>query len=150
MKHAFKISSLIFVLVLAACGKKPVQAPVAKSAETPQTAAAPAAAPAAVAAAPVVVEPNITAEFDVSSVAITSKDLGKFPYLNAPERFKYSGGSASDLGREYFAIKGKLVPKDGKSFKAYIRPVDRERDKNNIFCLRKVIAMVCWHLGLLK
>ncbi len=136
MKNTFKISFLIFVLVLVACGKKSAQTPVTKSAETTQTAAAP-ATPVALAAAPVVTEPNKTAEFDVSSVAITSKDLGKFPYINAPERFKHDRGESSDLGREYFAMSGKLVPKDGKKFKAYIVPIDRERDKNNILLLEK-------------
>jgi OmpA-OmpF porin, OOP family len=137
MKHAFKISSIIFVLVLAACGKKPAQAPVTKSVDTPQTAAASGAAPVAVAAVPVVAGASKTAEFDVSNIAITSKDLGKFPYINAPERFKHDRGDTSDLGREYFAINGKLTPKDGKVFKSYIKPLDRERDKKNILLLEK-------------
>ncbi len=136
MKRTYKISLLLLVLILAACGKKPAQTPTTKGVDTPQSASAPASAsPVPVAAA--AIESNKTSEFDVSSVAVTSKDLGKFPYLNAPERFKHNGGSASDLGREYFAVSGKLVPKDGKSFKAYIEPIDRERDKSNVLLLEK-------------
>jgi OmpA-OmpF porin, OOP family len=131
MKSLYISSLLLAALVVVGCGKNTAQSPTVKSTDTPS------AAPAVASVEPRSTEPKKPSEFDASNVAITLKDLGKFPYLNAPERFKYSRDSTSDLGREYFAVGGKLVPKDGKVFKATVTAIDQERDKNNILLLEK-------------
>ena len=54
--------------------------------------------------------------FDVNTIPVSDKDLGKFPYLNAPDTYKYGygddgikPGEISDFDKEYFAVNGRLI-----------------------------------------
>ena len=67
------------------------------------------------------------AAFDINTVPMTSKDIGKFPYLNAPEGYRYNDIIKSDFENLHFAIKGQLTGIEGKSFKTNIYK-NRESD----------------------
>jgi len=65
--------------------------------------------------------------FDINTIPVSNKDLGKFPYLNAPDTYKYGYGDdgikpneISDFDKEYFAVNGKLIPQEGKTCKVRI------------------------------
>jgi OOP family OmpA-OmpF porin len=69
--------------------------------------------------------------FDINSIKVSDKDLGTFPYLSAPDSYKYNMGDGgiskkdiSDFDKEYFAVNGKLIPQEGKTVKVTI-----EKDK---------------------
>lgn len=60
--------------------------------------------------------------FDINTIPVTDKDLGTFPYLNAPETYQYGYDGfkqedIKDFDKEYFAVNGKLIPVEGKSYK---------------------------------
>ena len=65
--------------------------------------------------------------FDINTIPVSDKDLGKFPYLNAPDTYKYNMGedgitksNISDFDKEYFAVNGKLIAQEGKTCKVWI------------------------------
>ncbi|MBC8986631.1 hypothetical protein H9X96_12660 [Pedobacter sp. N36a] len=58
--------------------------------------------------------------FDINSIPVTTKDMGTFPYLNAPENYKYNDITKSDLKTVHFAVNGKLIPVEGKTFSTNI------------------------------
>jgi len=73
-----------------------------------------------------------TGTFDINSIPVSDKDLGTFPYLSAPDTYKYNMGDGgiskkdiSDFDKEYFAVNGKLIPQEGKTVKVTI-----EKDKS--------------------
>ena len=70
--------------------------------------------------------------FDINTIPVSDKDLGTFPYLSAPDTYKYNMGdegiskkNISDFDKEYFAVNGKLIPQEGKTVKVTI-----EKDKS--------------------
>jgi len=73
-----------------------------------------------------------TATFDINSIAISDKELGTFPYLSYPDGYSFdyqmeiSPKSIKDIDIEYFAVSGKLMPVEGKSYKVRI-----EKDGND-------------------
>jgi len=67
------------------------------------------------------------AAFDINSIPVSDKDLGKFPYLAAPDTYKYGYGDdgikaseISEFDKEYFAVNGKLIAQEGKTCKVRI------------------------------
>ena len=64
--------------------------------------------------------------FDINTIKESTADLGTFPYLNPPDTYTYgfkkeiNTNDISDFDKEYFAVAGKLIPIEGKSFKTYI------------------------------
>jgi OOP family OmpA-OmpF porin len=68
--------------------------------------------------------PGTDTIFNINSVAVSTKDLGEFPYLKLPDTYTYnyekeiSKASIKDPDKEYFAVYGKLIPEEGKTFKA--------------------------------
>jgi OmpA-OmpF porin, OOP family len=133
MKLAFNIIVLGLALGLTACKKAPEKAaapaaPVAAPAATPAPAAtAPTAANPVEPASPVV---SNAANFDWSKIPEATSNIGAFPYLNAPETYTYeykkeiNPKNISDFDKEYFAVNGKLIIQEGKSFKTRL-----EKDK---------------------
>lgn len=73
-----------------------------------------------------------TASFDISKIKESTAKLGEFPYVSPPEMYTYdyenkiNPSSIKDVDKEYFALNGKLVPVEGKSFKARI-----EKDRSD-------------------
>lgn len=64
-----------------------------------------------------------SARFDSEKVPVTTKDLGSFPYLAAPEGYKYSGDINKTLEEKYIFYDDSLVRTvDGKYFHAKIVP----------------------------
>lgn len=75
-------------------------------------------------------EPSGT--FDISSIPVTDKKPGTFPYLNPPETYTYNyekeiqQKNINDFDKEYFAVNGKLILLEGKTYKVRI-----EKDRSN-------------------
>lgn len=73
-----------------------------------------------------------TSTFDINSISISDKNLGTFPYLSYPDGYNFnyekeiSPKNIKDLDIEYFAVNGKLLPVEGKSYKVRI-----EKDANS-------------------
>ena len=73
-------------------------------------------------------------EFDTSKIPVSDKELGKFPYLHLPQDYTFGYDKeikATDINnadKEYFAVKGKLIPLEGKTYKATL---EKDRSKDN-------------------
>jgi len=73
-----------------------------------------------------------TSTFDINSISISDKNLGTFPYLFYPDGYNFnyekeiSAKNIKALDIEYFAVNGKLLPVEGKSYKVRI-----EKDANS-------------------
>ena len=71
-------------------------------------------------------------EFDINGIKESTVELGVFPYLNAPQSYTYnydkkiSTNDIRDFDREYFAVHGRLIPVEGKSFKVRL-----EKDRSD-------------------
>ena len=82
-----------------------------------------------------------TATFDINSIAISDKELGTFPYLSYPDGYNFnyekenSAKNIKALDIEYFAVNGKLVPVEGKSYKVRI-----EKDANSDNKFNKLVV----------
>ena len=119
MKLTLILTGLCLALGLTACKK----APDTSAASVPsQTAVAPTtatdAAPSASAA-----NAEDTA-FDPSALPTANVPLGAFPYIALPEGYSYNGTKTLDYDRFMFAINGKIVPLEGRVFKAPLQRVD--------------------------
>lgn len=80
---------------------------------------------------------NKDQEFDITELPVSNKDLGEFPYLNPPENYCYGYCSEwkgsidpktiKDFDKGYFAVEGKIIAVEGKTFKASI---EKNRSKD--------------------
>jgi hypothetical protein len=73
--------------------------------------------------------------FDMNKVPKTNLDLGNFPFIPAPKGYQYRNVKMKDRGEEYFLADGKLMPVEGKSFKAELV---REESKPAMFSISRV------------
>jgi OOP family OmpA-OmpF porin len=79
-----------------------------------------------------------TGKFDINTIPVSDKNLDKspFPYLDPPNYYTYNYDkvikpeSIRDVDKEYFAVNGKLLLQQGKTFKAHI---ERERNDGKKF-----------------
>lgn len=113
MKITLILTGLCLALGLSACK------------ETPDTSAV--AVPSQPAAAPAAAVPSSAAEepaFDPTSLPTAKVQLGAFPYLGTPEGYSYNGTKTLDYDRFMFAIHGKVVPLEGRLFKAPLQRID--------------------------
>lgn len=77
-------------------------------------------------------------EFDITTIPVSEAKLGEFPYVMPPKDYCYGycsswDGKANekdikDTDKEYFAVNGKLIPVEGKTYKVYI---EKNRDADN-------------------
>jgi outer membrane protein OmpA-like peptidoglycan-associated protein len=72
--------------------------------------------------------------FDISSIPVTTQDIGIFPFFSAPEGYKFSNPKTKDFDKQYFAVNGKLIAIEGKSFNADL-DVDRLKNKSKFSAL---------------
>ena len=76
-----------------------------------------------------------TTAFDLNEISISTKELGEFPYLSYPEGYNFNYEkkintlNIKDLDKEYFAIDGKLIPIEGKSYKVRIEKSQENEKK---------------------
>ncbi|MHA4894526.1 hypothetical protein ACXZ1K_07220 [Pedobacter sp. PWIIR3] len=74
--------------------------------------------------------------FNINSIPVSDKDLGEFPFVQLPDKYTFDYEKAiqqkdiKDVDKEYFAVYGKLIPKEGKTFKATL---DRNREDGKRF-----------------
>ncbi|WP_343669997.1 hypothetical protein [Chitinophaga sp.] len=73
--------------------------------------------------------------FDINKVPETNLDLGSFPFFPAPKGYQYRNVKLKDSGEEYFLADGKLMPVEGKTFKAELV---REESKPAMFSMSRV------------
>ena len=57
--------------------------------------------------------------FNINDISVTS-DIGTFPYLKAPDGYKFNDISKSDLKTVHFAVNGKLLSMEGKTYSTNI------------------------------
>jgi OOP family OmpA-OmpF porin len=80
--------------------------------------------------------PVSTGKFDINTIPVSDKNLDKFPYLSPPDKYTYNYDkeikptSISDMDKEYFAVNGKLLLQEGKTFKA---PIEKDRNDGQKF-----------------
>lgn len=129
MKQRYRLAAaMAAALALSACGGK-------KAADEPGGQVIPSAADAASQPQPQLQEQAVApqgAAFDVSTIAVTDKLLGAFPFFTPPSGYYYSdfmyNARADDraireFDRSYYAVSGELaVPVEGKTYKVEIRP----------------------------
>ncbi|MES2828045.1 MAG: hypothetical protein V4687_07820 [Bacteroidota bacterium] len=58
--------------------------------------------------------------FNVNTIPVTKKDIGSFPYLDAPKDYKYNDITKSDLKTVHFPVDGKLIAAEGKTYSTNI------------------------------
>ena len=76
-------------------------------------------------------------EFDITAIPVSEAELGEFPFVNPPKNYCFGycsswNGKADeknikDEDKEYFAVNGKLIPVEGKTYKTAIEK-DRSTD----------------------
>jgi len=73
---------------------------------------------------------TVDTTFKIEDIALSGKELGTFPYLTPPAKYSYNyhqEANAKDIkasDKEYFAVNGKLIVQEGKTFKTNVE-VDR-------------------------
>lgn len=71
--------------------------------------------------------PTAVAPFDINTIPVSDKELGKFPYLGLPDKYTFNyqkeanAKDINEMDKEYFAVNGKLIPQEGKTFKTHIQ-----------------------------
>ena len=73
--------------------------------------------------------------FDMNKIPRTNIDLGSFPFFPAPKGYQYRNVKMKDTGEEYFLADGKLLPVEGKTFKAELV---REESRPALFSMSRV------------
>jgi len=83
-------------------------------------------------------EPVASGTFDITTIPLSEAKLGEFPFINPPKDYCYGYCSSwngkpnekdiKDTDKEYFAVNGKLIPVEGKTYKVTI---EKNRDVDN-------------------
>lgn len=89
---------------------------------------------------------DTSGEFDITTIPVSETALGEFPFVSPPKDYCYGYCSSwngkpnekdiKDTDKEYFAVNGKLVPQEGKTYKVAIeknRNVDNKRFNRLVF-----------------
>ena len=63
---------------------------------------------------------TVKSAFDVTEVPVVTNDIGTFPYLKAPDDYKFNDISKSDLKNVHFSVNGKLINIEGKTYSTNI------------------------------
>ena len=84
--------------------------------------------------------PVASGEFDITTIPLSEAKLGEFPFINPPKDYCYGYCSSwngkpnekdiKDTDKEYFAVNGKLIPVEGKTYKVTIeknRNIDNKK-----------------------
>ena len=83
------------------------------------------------------------APFDINTIPVSTKDPGTFPYFAPPANYFYNYESEAnaknikDPDKEYFAVNGILIPKEGKSYKINIDKKSSDGPKFNALEVEK-------------
>lgn len=91
-----------------------------------------------------------TASFNISKIEESTAKLGEFPYVSPPEMYTYdyekkiNPANIKDVDKEYFAVNGKLLPVEGKSFKARI-----EKDRSDGKRFNKLVVEKSYEASIL-
>lgn len=71
--------------------------------------------------------PVAVTAFDINTIPVSEKDLGKFPYVGLPPKYTFDYKTEArveninNMDKEYFAVNGKLMAEEGKAFKSHIQ-----------------------------
>lgn len=89
--------------------------------------------------------------FDITSIPVSTQDIGQFPFFSAPEGYKFLNSETKDFDKQYVAVNGKLIPMEGKVFNANLE-VDRltNKSKFNAPLLEKSYGKLIIDLGGVK
>jgi OOP family OmpA-OmpF porin len=100
--------------------------------------------------------PGTDSIFNINSVPITDEDLGQFPYLKLPDSYTFnydkeiSQKSIKEFDKEYFAVYGKLISEEGKTFKATLEKNRADGKRFNSLELQKSLDKAIADFGGLK
>ena len=93
------------------------------------------------------------APFDINTIPVSTKEPGTFPYLAPPEKYSYNYQKEAnpkdikDPDKEYFAVNGKLIPREGKTYKINIDKESSEGLKFNALEVEKYYDSKIKELG---
>ncbi|MBD1392300.1 OmpA family protein [Mucilaginibacter glaciei] len=125
MKNSF-YALLLGSLFLTACGNKSAK----NSAVTDSTSVQTNVKDGAQTVSPTATATSDSSEFDINKIPVSTKDIGKFPYLTAPEGYRFNDFTKSDLETLHFGVDSKLLAVEGKTFKSNIYKNDKETPFN--------------------
>lgn len=92
-------------------------------------------------------------EFDINTIKTSTADLGVFPYLSPPEGYTYGyekkldSREISDFDKEYFAVNGKFILVEGKTFKSRIQKDKSDGKQFNSLIVDKSYEKAILDLG---
>jgi len=83
---------------------------------------------------------DTSGEFDITTIPVSEAALGEFPFVSPPKDYcfgycsswegKADAKDIKDTDKEYFAVNGKLIPQEGKTYKVAVeknRNIDNKR-----------------------
>ncbi len=94
-----------------------------------------------------------TARFDINSIPLSEVEIGQFPYLSYPEGYNFNyekdikQQNIKDFDKEYFAVAGKLISVEGKTYKVRIEKDSKNERKFNAPLVEKYYTDKILELG---
>ncbi|MES2454489.1 MAG: hypothetical protein V4594_03065 [Bacteroidota bacterium] len=88
-----------------------------------------------------------TLAFDINTIPVTTKEIGTFPYLAAPKDYKYNDISKSDLATVHFAVNGKLLAVEGKTYSTNIYKIQESETPFNMQIVKREYDKLIKDLG---
>ena len=88
--------------------------------------------------------------FNSNDIPVTTKEIGVFPYLKAPEDYKFNDIIKSDLKTVHFSIHGELVAVEGKTFSTNIYKLQESATPFNMQIVQRNYDRVIAELGGVK
>lgn len=129
-------------LLLSACGNKSRKNTATTDSLTTKTSSVPAEMKP--------VDAIDTTKFDINKIPIINKDIGKFPYLNAPEGYRYNDFTKSDLETLHYAVDGRLITVEGKTYKSNIYKNEEKESPFNVELVNRAYEKAITDLGGVK
>jgi OOP family OmpA-OmpF porin len=90
---------------------------------------------------------SLKSTFDIATIPVSNKEIGAFPYLKAPDQYKFNDISKSDLQTVHFAINGKLVAVEGKTYSTNIYKLQESGSPFNVQLVKRNYDQIIKELG---
>jgi OOP family OmpA-OmpF porin len=88
--------------------------------------------------------------FNINDIPLTTKEIGTFPFLQAPKAYKFNDITKSDLKTVHFAVKGELMAVEGKTFSTNIYKMQESETPFNMQVVQKAYDKKIAELGGVK
>jgi hypothetical protein len=93
---------------------------------------------------------NSKVAFNINDIPLTTKEIGTFPFLQAPKAYKFNDITKSDLKTVHFAVKGELMAVEGKTFSTNIYKMQESETPFNMQVVQKAYDKKIAELGGVK